>query len=93
MTKVYSTEGDVNNLMDALQDLRKKLEMRDVIKGSLSEADKLVLSAIHRLRSVSALKFTDEDYELDALISATEQLLDETLSRKDLIDEAQEKLG
>lgn len=88
-----STEGDVNNLMDALQDLRNKLQMRDVIKGSLSEADKLVLTAIQRLRSISSLKFTDEDYELDALISATEQLLDETLSRKDLIDEAQEKFG
>ena len=88
-----STEGDVNNLMDALQDLRKKLEIRDVIKGSLSEVDKLILSAIQRLRSISSVQLIDEDSELDTLILATEQLLDESLSRKDSVNEAQEKVG
>jgi len=88
-----STEGDVNNLMDALQDLRKKLEIRDVIKGSLSEVDKLILSALQRLRSISSVQLIDEDSELDTLILATEQLLDESLSRKDSVNEAQEKVG
>ena len=88
-----STEGDVNNLMDTLQDLRKKLEIRDVIKGSLSEVDKLILSALQRLRSISSVQLIDEDSELDTLILATEQLLDESLSRKDSVNEAQEKVG
>jgi hypothetical protein len=88
-----STEGDVNNLMDALQDLRKKLEIRDVIKGSLSEVDKLILSAIQRLRSISSVQLIDEDPALDTLILATERLLDESLSRKDSVNEAQEKVG
>ena len=88
-----SAEGDVNNLMDALQDLRKKLEIRDVIKGSLSEVDKLILSAIQRLRSISSVQLIDEDPALDTLILATERLLDESLSRKDSVNEAQEKVG
>lgn len=77
MAKVQSTEGDINNLMDALQDLRQKLQQRSEIRSSLTAADRSVLSAIHRLRSVAALKFVDEDPELDAMITATQHLLNE----------------
>lgn len=77
MAKVQSTEGDINNLMDALQDLRQKLQQRSEIRSSLTAADRSVLSAIQRLRSAAALKFVDEDPELDAMITATQHLLNE----------------
>lgn len=81
-------EGDLHNLMDALADLRNKLHYREEIKHMLTDADRSVLDAIARLRGVSSPKFTDEHYELDALLATTKDILDEALARKDLLNEA-----
>lgn len=87
------SEGDLHNFLDALDDLRNKLHHREEVKHMLTDADRAVLDSIARLRGLSRPTFTDEHCELDAMLSATRALLDESLSRKDTAHEAQEKLG
>lgn len=81
-------EGDLHNLMDALADLRHKLHYREEIKHMLTDADRSVLDAIARLRGISSPKFTDEHHELDALLTVTRVILDESFVRKDMANEA-----
>ncbi len=82
------TEGDMHNFMDALSDLRNKLHYREEIKHMLTDADRSVLDAIARLRGMSSPTFTDEHHELDALLAAARVVLDESLARKEITNEA-----
>jgi len=77
------TEGDIHNFMDALSELRSKLHHREEIKHLLTDADRAVLDAIARLRSISSPKFTEDHHELEAMLTATIAILDESLVRKD----------
>ena len=80
-------EGDISNILDALADLKAKLQHRQEVKNQLTYADHVVLEAISRLRGIAKPKIIEEHCELEALLQATHFVLDE-LSRKDLDHEA-----